>query len=130
MNLSEFKAWFEGFTEDMDKPPSVKQWGRIKEKIGLIKDAPPVPQHVFHDHYYRPWRRYYDYGPTWLSAIGTMKGSSAVNVDSNLRDPRQAMQAMASLAAMPHNSVKHQPFDSGAAFRELGRAEMRSLTKA
>src|SRR5690349_21017125 len=76
MNLSEFKAWFEGFTEGMDKPPSAKQWGRIKEKIGLIKDAPPVTQHVFHDHYYRPWRRwYYEYGLGSASPIWMVGGS-------------------------------------------------------
>lgn len=36
MQVSEFKAWFEGFTEDMTKLPTVKQWARIKARIDEI----------------------------------------------------------------------------------------------
>ena len=36
MQVSEFKVWFEGFTEDMTKLPTVKQWSRIKARIDEI----------------------------------------------------------------------------------------------
>lgn len=36
MNLSEFKAWFEGFTEGMDGPPNEAQWNRIQERLATV----------------------------------------------------------------------------------------------
>jgi len=39
MTLSEFKAWFTGYTENMDGPPSSKQWKRIKK---IVKDIDGV----------------------------------------------------------------------------------------
>lgn len=36
MTLSEFKAWFEGFTENLDGPPNKKQWARIQKRVGEI----------------------------------------------------------------------------------------------
>lgn len=39
MTLSEFKAWFEGFTEGMDGPPSLKQWERIQARVKEISWA-------------------------------------------------------------------------------------------
>ena len=47
MTVSEFKAWFEGYTENLNSEvaPSKKQWTRIKERIAEIKEAPvPVYQ--------------------------------------------------------------------------------------
>lgn len=71
MHLSEFQAWFEGFTEEMDGPPSEKQWKKIKARV---KDITPyyTPAPVFIDRYIRPWRRYYD-EPYWtrLTATGS-----------------------------------------------------------
>lgn len=42
MTVSEFKAWFEGFTEAMDGPPDAKQWARIQSKVKEIADKPSV----------------------------------------------------------------------------------------
>jgi hypothetical protein len=36
MKLSEFKAWFSGYTESMEGTPSKKQWERIKEQVEAI----------------------------------------------------------------------------------------------
>ncbi len=36
MQVCEFKAWFEGFTEDMTKLPTVKQWARVKARVKEI----------------------------------------------------------------------------------------------
>ena len=50
--VSEFKAWFEGFTEAMDGPPDAKQWERIVSKIKAI-DGTPMPTVVIRENYYR-----------------------------------------------------------------------------
>lgn len=64
MTLSEFKAWFEGYTDGMDeKAPSAKQWAKIKEKVAAIDGAPTL-QTIWLDHY----RRYYpSYAPYWAN---------------------------------------------------------------
>ena len=123
MNLQEFKAWFEGFTENLDGTPTAKQWKRIQEKIGKIVDAPPVPVHVFHDHYYKPWARWY--GPIYSTnaqAYGLSLTCGAVGQQLNV-------------GAVGQNSVMYaasdasitETFDSGTAFKQLGRAEAASL---
>lgn len=33
MTPQEFKAWFEGFTEAMEGPPTAAQWDRIQQKV-------------------------------------------------------------------------------------------------
>ena len=50
MNLSEFKAWFSGYTEEMTGPPSKKQWTKIKSRVSRIKNE-PTSHAVFRDHY-------------------------------------------------------------------------------
>ena len=40
MTLSEFKAWFAGYAEEMDGPPTPKQWEKIKERVGKIDGTP------------------------------------------------------------------------------------------
>ena len=44
MTLSEFKAWFEGFTESMEKAPTPNQWERIKERVAKIQTDSAVAQ--------------------------------------------------------------------------------------
>jgi hypothetical protein len=41
MTPSEFKAWFDGFTEAFSGVPTKAQWTRIKERVGEI-DGKPV----------------------------------------------------------------------------------------
>lgn len=67
MTLSEFKAWFEGFTENVSKLPTQKQWARIQQRVKEIET--PEPERVIerhHDHY--PWRPWW---PTWYSSTET-----------------------------------------------------------
>lgn len=106
MNLQEFKAWFEGFTESLEgKPPGPKSWKRIQEKVSLIEESPPVTRDIFVHEYWHPWRRWFSdpgYEPHRLgygSGIGYSSSSSG---------------QMAS-------------FDSVLAFADLGRAESASL---
>ena len=36
MTVQEFKAWFSGFTEDLEGAPNDKQWARIKARVDEI----------------------------------------------------------------------------------------------
>lgn len=46
MTAQEFKAWFNGFTENIDSTPTEAQWRRIKEEVanidGNANDFPTV----------------------------------------------------------------------------------------
>lgn len=33
MNIQEFKAWFEGFNENLNGPPDTRQWARIVAQV-------------------------------------------------------------------------------------------------
>ena len=59
MHLSEFKAWFQGFTEEMDGPPNKKQWAKIQKQVEEIT-ADYTPSRIFIDRYIRPYRPYWD----------------------------------------------------------------------
>lgn len=68
MTLSEFKAWFSGFTEMMDGPPNAVQWERIQAKIAQIDDK-PIPVTVYREYVerlrpYWPAVTYRDMQPT------------------------------------------------------------------
>ena len=51
MTPTEFKAWFDGFTENIKGVPSAKQWERIKERVKEVEGDAYV------------WR--YDIRPWW-----------------------------------------------------------------
>jgi hypothetical protein len=77
MNLAEFKAWFEGFTEDMDGAPNAKQWRRIKARVKEI-DGTAVTERIYFDRYWPTVRPYWHewYGASYTS-YGTNSGLSA-----------------------------------------------------
>lgn len=77
MTLNEFKAWFDGFTEDMEGPPSDKQWKKIKARVKEITGV-STSYPVFVDRYARP---YWDqpWPNRYLQAIGSgVSTSSAI----------------------------------------------------
>lgn len=86
MNLSEFKAWFDGFTESMEGKPTDKQWKRIKEQVKKI-DGTATSYPVYIDRYWRrPWNEPYW---TYLSAMSTcetLAGSKATLVSSKVSE--------------------------------------------
>jgi hypothetical protein len=133
VNLNEFKAWFEGFGENLEGPPDKRQWARIKEKIERIADAPPVTQHVFHDHYYRPWQRWFEnphYVPIVFPTVTYTSTCVGMASDMSVLQAQNTVAAPSSFDAMPtsiYNTEIAAQFDSAAAFRELGRAEFRSI---
>jgi hypothetical protein len=58
MHLSEFKAWFLGYTEEMASQPNKAQWAKIKKRVNEISnDYTPAP--VFIQRYWEPYRPYW-----------------------------------------------------------------------
>lgn len=51
MLIREFKAWFDGFTEEMKSTPTKAQWARIKERVAEI-DGQQVTYKYFYEHYW------------------------------------------------------------------------------
>ncbi len=60
MKREEFKAWFEGYTENMDGPPGAKQWDRIKARVKEIDGTSVIYSPVYVDR----WRYWNPYGST------------------------------------------------------------------
>jgi len=65
MTPIEFKAWFDGYTEEMKGAPTKAQWEKIKARVSEI-DGKPVTERVYLDRYWH-WNYPYYYSPTWTS---------------------------------------------------------------
>lgn len=112
MTLAEFKAWFEGFTEDMDGSPSKKQWERIKARVAEINGV-TVTERVFVDRYAEPYKRYWPAGPYWLSGpFAAYSTAGTINHGNGLMS--QSTPGKADL------------FNSSKAMLDLGKAEYKS----
>lgn len=133
MTLSEFKAWFEGFTESIEgkSAPTQKQWARIKEKVALI-DGAPTTQVVYLDRWVRPYRDYWDRfwvsaggsgGATWGGAVGGQTGYylNAVGRSDGIGVANAATYAAIDPATKGDSQTVE--FNSHAAMRDLGRME-------
>lgn len=113
MTLTEFKAWFEGFTEDMSGPPSAKQWKKIQARVSEIT-GDPVTQHIFYDRYWR-------YGPTYYPHwYGGLSGYSQTNSGLGLA-ATDTVQLYAS------NTAPADGWNSSAAMQALGKADAFAL---
>jgi hypothetical protein len=114
MNLNEFKAWFEGFTEAMDHPPSAKQWKRIKERVAeIVPQSTPWPVFVnrYLPVYPAPvWPQPY-WGPVWSSLAG---GATGQCNNAGLND------------VTSHTMVQEQ-FTPTVAFTQLGRLDAQAI---
>lgn len=109
MTLSEFKAWFEGFTECMEGAPDEKQWQRIKARVKEI-DGVAITKTVFVDRYVEvPYRRGWWENP--IVSYGASSGGTALLSTSGA----SRNDAVASLNA--------ERFDSRSALHDLGKAE-------
>lgn len=118
MTLQEFKAWFEGFSENLDGPPDEKKWGRIKTKIAEINGA--ITSYPVFVEKYLPYR-YYDY--TWYGRSVPMNGVSGNGVYKNATTGFLSIENSRGIT------------DSAAVvsvndWREAGRAEAQSLGAA
>lgn len=86
MNQQEFKAWFEGYTENIPNIPSKKQWDRIKARVKEI-DGHATTVHHFYNDYWRPY--YYPapipyYHPFPFVTTCMASGASGVSLAQNL----------------------------------------------
>ena len=70
MTLSEFKAWFDGYTEGIETAPTADQFARIKARLAEI-DNTPTTRTIFLD-------RYVKTRPDWWPArdVAWLKGES------------------------------------------------------
>lgn len=79
MQLAEFKAWFEGYTEGLEAAPTKAQFDRIKEKVKEI-DGKPITQTIYlrdywHPPYYYDRYRYYIIHPNDVGGMSPTMGS-------------------------------------------------------
>lgn len=102
MNLSEFKAWFDGFTENMKGPPTKKQWERICERVGEIQETTSTSYPVFIERY-RNWHPWW----VWNGASYTLSNNSNPSVSAH--------------------DVDHFKFDSNVAYNSLGKQDAEEL---
>lgn len=108
MTLSEFKAWFEGFTEAMDGPPGPKAWERIKARVAKIKAEPTTIREI-----YRDW-------PWWPHKYALYSASAAaIPLDASLQ-----CSGADNMIALPTTSTP------AAMFADIGRQEAQQLVDA
>ncbi len=100
MTLAEFKAWFEGFTEEMDGAPNEKQFERIKAKVKDI-DGVAITKTVFVD-------RYLPAGPYWhqrYDVFGVAQSNAAAVGKSYDVGSFNSQNAMLDLGKAEYKSV-------------------------
>jgi hypothetical protein len=114
MTPSEFKCWFQGYTEALEGTPSETQWKRIKARVDEI-DGRAITEHVYINRYVPNWYYGYPYYGQWTVGSTTMSGSSC-NIGYGTGT------ANLNLASAAGN-LQNASFDSHAAMLSLGRAE-------
>ena len=99
MTLAEFKAWFEGFSEGIDKVPTEKQFAKIKAKVAQI-DGAPTTYPVFVDRY---WPRRSQWEPLvtfTTSGYSTIDPASKGDNQTMVWNAQEAMNALGRADAM------------------------------
>lgn len=120
MNLSEFKSWFEGFSEGIEDRPTKKQWERIKARADeIVPQATPLP--VFIDRYrYLP--AYWHWNPAYVGGWTTSNSLSNNVAQSTLNSLPSNGLAGSSLQC--NNMSSTDTIATPAAmFADLGRAD-------
>lgn len=79
MTLAEFKAWFEGFTEDMEGAPTAKQWKRIKDRVKQIDGTAITKEVIYRDRYWRDYWTVWGDPPMGVYSVGTAVNADAYN---------------------------------------------------
>lgn len=118
MTPSEFKAWFDGFTEAFTGCPTKGQWTRIKARVAEI-DGQPVTERVYVDRYLPAYiRTYPQMVPNWATTYCGHTGIGGASGGSM------------SSGAIASNAIGQgaiSTFNSSRAMADLGRAEAASL---
>ena len=87
MTTTEFKAWFEGYTEHISKVPTQKQWKRIIERVAEVEGDTHHCDHYTWQPWYPEWFTMPNVTPTystWDSGTINVPGPTNCNVASNL----------------------------------------------
>lgn len=79
MTQGEFKAWFEGFSENIKGAPTQKQWARIQERVSQI-DGHELTTKVIHEWYPRYW---YTYTPCLTAGVTTTTIANKLTTATN-----------------------------------------------
>jgi len=126
MTLSEFKAWFEGFSEGIDTAPTEAQFAKIKAKVALI-DGAPITYPVFIDwyrHYYDGiWTAPYYREPYIRYATSNSGGQLTANLSVVGRNDGIGVCNFEQVEPASKGDSQTLTFDSHAAMLELGRVE-------
>lgn len=122
MTLSEFKAWFEGFTEGVEAAPTEAQFAKIKAKVAKI-DGALTTYPVFIDRlWHHDYDRYRDYSrPYWSGGISADASSGVIH--SKMDGVSMQNSSYAYIDPTSKGDNQTVTFDSHAAMRDLGRAE-------
>lgn len=120
MTPQEFKAWFDGFTDAMDEPPTPKQWKRIKSRVAEI-DNTPITERVFVERY---WPAYYGpwYGPYYAPYFGRVTAGGAGGATS-LELNGTYPGAPTGAAFQNHVDDGHKVWSANAAMLCLGQSD-------
>lgn len=132
MNLQEFKAWFEGFTESLDRPPNAKQWKRIRAKVDEI-DGTVTTERIYIDRYlprYPYWWKQpvyptFTYGGFGIAPAST--GSFTSSSQGMLYNSNRAPDAAVGYSGEGQKTLTIEGFNSTAAFNAMGQADAREL---
>ena len=109
MTPSEFKAWFEGFTEAFSGVPTRAQWTRVKERVAEI-DGKPVTEKIFIDRYWPQYFQNYPYIQT-LQPLWGCRNTTTTSLGNNTT-----------------HLQNHTAYTASNAMYALGKADAQSLT--
>ena len=100
MTPSEFKAWFDGFTEALAGVPSEAQWARIKARVAEI-DGRSITERVYIHRYGAPYWGYPTYPLyNYATSGGTTSGTITLTAAGNAFDSHSAMAALGRAESM------------------------------
>ena len=103
MNMSEFKAWFEGFSEVITVAPNPQQWARIKQRLAQVDGVPTTYPVYLREYGYPVGREWWVY-PS-LSPTVTCGGSATSGYVQNVEIPFNAPAAFDALGHADYQKV-------------------------
>lgn len=130
MTLSEFKAWFSGYTEAIEEKPTQKQWDRIKARVDEI-DNMPTTQTIYIEKYWPFGYRgpyvgspyvYCSNSTITANAAGTPLSMASMTSERNAAEtPTVNLGGQHSVVDPGH--AHGAQWDSGVAMAALGKAD-------
>lgn len=120
MTLSEFKAWFEGFTENIDGAPTAKQFKKIKDKVSEI-DGAVTTYPIYIERYRDIWPNKLPYWTQPWVTYSSADSVRGIGVGQINYSPDYGSD-------YTHNGAEstHPMFDPVDAMRALGQAEAKA----